>query len=127
MASTASDPTTPTGLLIAKKMPGSNTVAAIKAIIATKDSKSIAPYPIIGIYFSLSNSLGVVPEAIKEWNPEIDPHAMVIKTKGNRLPPKIGPVPSVNWVRAGIFISGCRVIIATAKTITVPNFTNVDR
>ena len=43
MASTASLPTTPAGLLIAKNTPGSKTVAAIIAIIATKLSSNIAP------------------------------------------------------------------------------------
>src|SRR5438874_4349008 len=36
-------PATPAGLLIAKYVPGSNTQAAIVAMIATIDSQSIAP------------------------------------------------------------------------------------
>ena len=36
-------PTTPAGLLMAKYTPGSNAAAAIIAIMATKDSISIAP------------------------------------------------------------------------------------
>jgi hypothetical protein len=52
---------------------------------------------------SLASSFGVVPEAISEWKPEIAPHAIVMNTNGKTLPPKIGPVPSMNCVSAGIF------------------------
>ena len=38
--------------------------------------------------------MGVVPEAMSAWNPEIAPQAMVMKANGNTLPAKIGPVPS---------------------------------
>ncbi len=106
IASWASLPTIPGGLLIAKKTPGSSTHAATMAIIATNDSSNIPPYPIIGICFSLSINFGVVPEDIKAWNPEIAPHAIVMKTNGKIPPPKIGPDPSANWVIAGILISG---------------------
>ena len=36
--------------------------------------------------------LGVVPEEISEWKPEIAPQAMVMKQNGKILPAKIGPV-----------------------------------
>ena len=127
IASTASLPTTPAGLLIAKNTPGSNTVAAIIAIIATKLSSNIAPYPIMRISRSLPSSLGVVPDEISAWNPEMAPQAMVINTNGNNLPPKIGPVPSVNWVRAGMWICGCKITMAMASKTTVPNLTKVDK
>ena len=42
-ASAACAPTTPAGLLIAKKTPGSRTQAATIAMIATNDSIAIAP------------------------------------------------------------------------------------
>ena len=42
-ASAASAPTTPAELLMAKNTPGSSTVAAIMAMMATKDSSSIQP------------------------------------------------------------------------------------
>ena len=45
---------------------------------------------------SLSINLGVVPDEMSAWNPEIAPQAIVIKTNGNTLPPKIGPDPSMN-------------------------------
>jgi hypothetical protein len=45
---------------------------------------------------SLASSFGVVPDEIKAWKPEIAPQAIVMKTNGNTLPPKIGPVPSMN-------------------------------
>ncbi len=76
---------------------------------------------------SLASSLGVVPEAISEWKPEIAPQAMVMNTNGNSAPPKIGPVPSMNWVSAGICTSGRRITMATASAITVPIFMKVER
>ena len=45
--------------------------------------------------------LGVVPEEISEWNPEMAPQAMVMKQNGKILPAKIGPVPSTKRVKAG--------------------------
>jgi len=42
------------------------TEAAIRALIATKDSISMPPYPIIRTWLSLATILGVVPEAISE-------------------------------------------------------------
>ena len=76
---------------------------------------------------SLLSSFGVVPLATREWKPEIAPQAMVIKTKGNSLPENIGPVPSMNCVRAGILMVGCRVSIATANNTTTPSFRKVDK
>ncbi len=49
---------------------------------------------------------GVVPEEISEWKPLTAPQAMVMKQKGKTVPAKMGPVPSVNLVRAGIWTSG---------------------
>ncbi len=41
--------------------------------------------------------------------------------------PKIGPVPSMKRVNAGIRISGCRTQMAIASSKTTPSFTNVER
>ena len=72
-------------------------------------------------------SFGVVPLATSAWKPETAPQAMVMKTKGNTLPPKSGPLPSMNWVRAGICSCGCISTIAIASRITVPSLRKVDR
>jgi hypothetical protein len=76
---------------------------------------------------SLASSLGVVPDAISEWKPEMAPHAIVMNTNGNTLPPKIGPVPSMNCVSAGICTCGFRITMAIASATIVPIFMNVDR
>ena len=76
---------------------------------------------------SFASSFGVVPDAIKEWKPEIAPHAIVMNTNGKTLPPKIGPVPSMNCVRAGICTWGFKITIAIASATIVPIFMNVDR
>src|ERR687894_652863 len=67
-------------------MPGSRTAAAIMAMTATKDSMSIAPYPIMRTCDSFSMSFGVVPEAISAWKPESAPQATVMNTNGKRGP-----------------------------------------
>src|SRR5258708_5872036 len=60
---------------------------------------------------------GVVPEATSEWNPEIAPHAMVIKAKGKSLPANTGPSPAVaNGVSAGIRSGGRNTRNATPGT-----------
>ncbi len=68
-----------------------------------------------------------MPLAISEWNPEIAPHAIVMKQNGKIFPPKIGPVPSAKRVRAGMWSSGRTTRIPTARRNTVPSFTNVER
>ena len=55
------------------------------------------------------------------------PQAMVIKQNGKILPAKIGPVPSVKRVNAGICNSGRTKRIPMASIITTPSFTNVLR
>ena len=70
------------------------TEAARSALIATKDSMSMPPYPIIRTCDSLAIILGVVPELISAWKPESAPQAIVMNTNGNSLPAKTGPVPS---------------------------------
>jgi hypothetical protein len=41
-------------------------VAAIRAIVATKPSTSIAPKPMSGMSFSFMSIFGVVPDEIRE-------------------------------------------------------------
>ena len=47
--------------------------------------------------------------------------------KRNRLPFQTGPVPSVNWVRAGIFSSGMTIRMPIARPMMVPILRKVDR
>ena len=51
-------------------------------------------------------SFGVVPLETNAWKPDTAPQAMVMNTNGKTLPEKMGPVPSTNFVIAGIFSSG---------------------
>ena len=55
---------------------------------------------------SLAIILGVVPEPMMAWNPEMAPQAMVMNRNGNSLPGMIGPPPWMNWVIAGIMQVG---------------------
>ena len=71
--------------------------------------------------------MGVVPEAMSEWKPEMAPQAMVMKQKGNTLPAKMGPVPSTKRVTAGRWISGRIATMPAANAATVPSLTNVER
>ncbi|MOA53410.1 hypothetical protein D3C78_1768660 [compost metagenome] len=52
---------------------------------------------------------------------------MVMNRNGNRLPFHTGPVPSVNWVSAGIFSSGVTITMPMARATMVPIFRKVDR
>src|SRR5665648_791831 len=67
------------------------TEAAIRALIATNDSVSMPPYPIIRTWLSLPIIFGVVPEAINAWNPDNAPQAIVMNTNGNSFPANTGP------------------------------------
>ena len=71
--------------------------------------------------------LGVVPEAISEWKPEIAPQAMVMKAKGKILPPNIGPLPSTNWVSGGIRVGGCSAMMPIASSAMVPSLMKAER
>jgi hypothetical protein len=55
------------------------------------------------------------------------PQAMVMKTKGNTGPAKIGPVPSTKGVMAGILSTGLSMTRAMANRNTVPSLRKVDR
>src|SRR2546422_9138095 len=76
---------------------------------------------------SFAISLGVVPEEISEWKPEMAPQAMVMKQNGKILPAKMGPVPSVKRVKAGNSSVGRRARIPPANSAMVPRFTNALR
>ena len=97
------------------------------AMTPTKDSISMLPYPTMRAWLSFVMSLGVVPEAISEWKPEMAPQAMVMKQNGKTLPAKIGPVPSVKRVKGGRSICGWAASIPSARAAMVPNLMNVLR
>ena len=61
----------------------------------------MAPYPIMRASVSLSTIFGVVPDATREWKPEIAPQAMVMNTNGYSLPGTMGPPPWMNVESAG--------------------------
>jgi len=70
----------------------------------------------------------VVPEAISAWKPESAPQAIVMKTNGNSLPAKTGPVPgSANSERAGACSVGAAMIMPIASSTMTPIFMNVER
>ncbi|MNG40818.1 hypothetical protein D3C84_1296050 [compost metagenome] len=52
---------------------------------------------------------------------------MVMNRNGNRPPFHTGPVPSVNWVSAGIFSSGMVTRMPIARATMVPILRKVDR
>ena len=102
--------------------------AVTRAMIATNDSVSMPPYPIILVWLSFSSSFGVVPDAISAWNPESAPQAMVMNRNGNSEPAKAGPSPlEANGVTAGMFRAGRATRIPMASSAMVPTFMNVDR
>ena len=100
----------------------------MSALMATKDSISIPPYPIIRTWLSLATIFGVVPEAMSAWKPESAPHAMVMNTNGNSDPANTGPVPSrAKSVTASAWSTGRAMTrLAASRTIT-PIFMKVDR
>ena len=67
------------------------------------------------ISLSRMTIFGVVPDAIRAWKPETAPQAMVMNRKGNSAPLNTGPVPSMNWVTAGILRSGLTMAMPTAR------------
>ena len=76
---------------------------------------------------SRERSFGVVPLETSAWKPEIAPHAIVMKQNGKIFPPKIGPVPSENFVIAGSCRAGRTSRIPAASAKTVPSLTKVER
>ena len=76
----------------------------------------------------MATIFGVVPDAISAWKPDSAPQAMVMKTKGNSLPAKTGPVPSVaKSVTASFCRTGAANSRPTASSTMTPIFMNVDR
>ncbi len=68
-----------------------------------------------------------MPLAMRVWKPLMAPQAMVMKQKGKTLPGTTGPVPSVNWVRAGICKIGQHEKTPSARAKMVPSFMKVLR
>ena len=68
-----------------------------------------------------------MPLETSAWKPDTAPQAMVMKAKGNSLPAKTGPVPSTNWVTAGILSGGSTTMIAMPRKMMVPIFMNADK
>jgi len=72
--------------------------------------------------------LGVVPEATREWKPEMAPHAIVMNANGNSFPANTGPSPAVaNGVNAGMRSGGRMIRIAAPSARTVVILRNVER
>jgi hypothetical protein len=69
----------------------------------------------------------VVPEAISAWKPDTAPQAMVMNRNGNMLPFHTGPVPSANWVSAGMRSSGITITMPIASAMMVPILRKVDK
>ena len=104
------------------------TTAAMRALIATNDSISMPPYPIIRTWLSLAIIFGVVPEAMRAWKPDSAPQAMVMKTNGNSLPANTGPSPSTaKLVTASACSVGAAMTRPTASSTMTPIFMNVER
>ena len=69
-----------------------------------------------------------MPEATSAWNPEIAPHAIVMKANGNSFPANTGPSPNrAKGVSAGILSGGRITRIASASTTIVVILRKVDR
>ena len=76
---------------------------------------------------SFSISFGVVPEEIRAWKPETAPHAMVMNRNGKSWPDQTGPVPSTNFVTAGICRCGATQAMPSARPTIVPILRKVER
>jgi hypothetical protein len=75
---------------------------------------------------SLASSLGVVPEDTSECQPDTAPQAMVMNRKGNSVPGNTGPLPSTNFVSAGMQLRHATSTAAASRN-TVPSLRKVDR
>ena len=71
---------------------------------------------------SLLTIFGVVPEAIKAWNPDSAPHMITMHTKGQTEPGTTGPPPDMKGVVAGMCNGGCATKIPTASSPITPIF-----
>ena len=102
--------------------------AAMSAMMATNDSTSIEPYPMMRAWLSFWMSFGVVPDEMSAWKPDNAPHAIVMNRNGNSEPAKTGPLPCLpNDVIAGMSIAGRAMTMPSASRTIVPTFMNVDR
>jgi hypothetical protein len=102
--------------------------AAMRAMMATKDSVSIPPYPMRRTWPSFWIIFGVVPEAMREWKPDSAPQAIVMNTNGKREPANTGPFPLMaKSVIASARRTGAVTTTATASNAMTPTFMNVDR
>src|SRR5260370_41009799 len=108
-------------------MLGFSIIAAMSDMIATNDSIAMEPYHTMRTSRCFSIILGVVPDEMSAWKPEIAPHAIVMNAKGKTLPPKMGPVPSVKRVSAGISVGGCVAMIPIASAMIVPILMKAER
>ena len=76
----------------------------------------------------MATILGVVPEAMRAWNPDNAPQAIVMNTNGKSLPANTGPVPSIaKSVTASFCSTGRAITSPTASSTMTPIFMNVDR
>ena len=76
---------------------------------------------------SFSSIFGVVPEAISAWKPDTAPQAIVMNRNGKMPPDQTGPVPSTNFVTAGMRRSGATTRMPIASARMVPILRKVDR
>ena len=76
---------------------------------------------------SVSISFGVVPDEIRPWKPETAPQAMVMNRNGKSAPDQTGPLPSTNFVIAGIFRPGATNRMPRARQAIAPIFRKVER
>ena len=79
------------------------------------------------MWLSRSIILGVVPDEIRAWKPETAPQAMVMNRNGKSEPAQTGPVPSTNFVVAGICMCGATSRMPMASATMVPILRKVDR
>ncbi len=73
-------------------------------------------------WLSISIILGVVPELMRAWKPEMAPQAMVMKTNGHTGPGMMGPPPATNGVVIGMLTVGWTMRMPRARASTVPIF-----
>ncbi len=93
----------------------------------TMHSASMPPKATGRMSLHLSISLGVVPDPMKAWKPEMAPQAMVIEMKGHTGPASTGPPPWMKSVRAGKRISGLMKTTPTIRAPNTPIFMKLDR
>ena len=78
------------GRVLIRSSPRMGAQAAISAIKPTNPRAPSLRWRWKGCRARGSIIFGVVPEAMSEWNPEIAPHAILMKTKGKSGPETLG-------------------------------------